>query len=231
MKGCNVVVLGLPGSGKGTQSKLIAKKFPLGIVATGDMLRCVVGDKSVPARYTDSIKKTLSEGRLITDELMNAMVSDYLRTRRHLDKRIKGFIFDGFPRSISQANTLDSLLQESKTKVDLVVNLVAEDEQIIKRLENRIICGQCSAVYNSATCPPAKPNVCDICEASTLISRADDDQEVVRKRIKALKPVSSDLIRYYDGRTEILHVDALAPVSSVFDSISEVLERICIARA
>lgn len=208
----NIVMIGLPGSGKGTQSKLLAESFSMDIVATGDMLRSFSSGINENRSLSQTIKQTLDKGGMVTDSMIGNMVAD-LVTRNMVKKDIIGFIFDGFPRNLTQAVFLDKLLSDFDIGVDLVIDLVASDDIIAERLSNRIICGRCASVFNRITQPPRDEGVCDACGSDELVYRADDDVSVVRNRFDVFRALAGDLMEYY--RDKIFTVDAAADVAEV----------------
>jgi adenylate kinase len=211
----NVVILGLPGSGKGTQSRLLSERFGLEVVATGDMLRSAV-NSGVP--LAGRIRSAIDSGKMITDSMIIDMVAHRLRS----GAQPAGYVFDGFPRNLAQAQALEGLLFELCGTVDLVLDLVLSHDIIAERLASRVVCSRCSAVYNSVTLPTRVPGVCDVCGGTELVGRADDDADVLRCRLRSLG-VSLDSLRSYyrSGRAKVVVVDGGSDVESVAGAIGD----------
>lgn len=199
-----LVLLGPPGSGKGTQAARLAQSLAVPRISTGDILRRNVADG------TDLGKKAkafMESGKLVPDELVIAMTAERLREP---DAR-RGFILDGFPRTIAQADALAKL-----TPLDAVVNLFLEPEELVKRSAGRRVCPNCESVYHIFSSPPKKPGVCDKCGAA-LVTRPDDREDVVRTRIETYERQTAPLIHYYKERGLLREVYA----SGVIDEISQ----------
>ena len=171
-----VILLGLPGSGKGTQAKLLEERMGLRHLSTGDLLREAVRQKTELGRKAQDY---MQKGELVPDDLM----VDLIITQLDIDQPQRGYVMDGFPRTIVQAEKLDRMLKQNGQQVDLVVKFAVSDEVILKRLSGRLVCPQCHANYNEFFNPPQQDNRCEVCGAR-LIKREDDKEEVVRRRIK-----------------------------------------------
>ncbi len=206
-----LVLLGPPGAGKGTQAAKLSNYLGVPRISTGDILRKHVADG------TDLGKKAqayMDAGKLVPDDLVIAMTE---RRLRESDAR-NGFILDGFPRTIAQAEALAKL-----TPLDAAVNLFLEPEELIKRNTGRRVCPKCDAVYHMLMNPPKKAGVCDRC-GSTLTIRADDREEVVRARIETYERQTAPLIKYYRDRRLLREVYASGLIDEIFLRTKEVLK-------
>jgi adenylate kinase len=179
-----IVILGPPGSGKGTYSSRLANKLGIPHISTGDIFREEIENGSELGR---SISSYVSNGKLVPDDIVNRVVEKRLSR----EDCMKGFILDGYPRTINQAEFLDAFF-----KIDAVINLNVPDEVIVRRLSSRLICRKCGAIYNRITLPPKVDEVCDIC-GGELYQRDDDKPEVVRERIRIYKKEVAPLLEHY----------------------------------
>ena len=209
-----LILLGAPGVGKGTQGGLLAERFGIERVSTGDLLRDAVRRGTPLGRKA---KQYMDAGELVPDDLILELVRDVL------DSAGSGFVLDGFPRTIPQAEGLDELLGELSITLDAVVVLEAPDDVLIKRISGRRSCPRCGAVYNVHFEPPAAPGVCDRCGAE-LVQRGDDDADTVTRRLEVYREETRPLVDYYErtGRP-VRFIDGRQPVDAVHDSISAVL--------
>ena len=209
-----LILLGAPGVGKGTQGALLAERFGIERVSTGDLLRDAVRRGTPLGR---NAKRYMAAGELVPDPLILDLVREVLSTAD------SGFVLDGFPRTIPQAEGLDELLGELSIALDAVMVLEAPDEVLIKRISGRRSCPRCGAVYNIHFEPPAAPEVCDRC-GTELVQRADDDADTVVRRLEVYHAQTRPLVDYYErtGRP-VRQVDGGQPVDTVQDSISAVL--------
>jgi adenylate kinase len=203
----NIVLLGLPGSGKGTQAVLLSQKLNLFYLATGDLARDW-------ATKDPKIKGIVNSGDLIPEKEMTQYVM------KHLNNNVpkgKGILFEGFPRFISQFEDYENWLSSRGQKVDYVFSLDIDEEETVKRISARRICERCDRVYNLITEPPSVPNKCDC--GGTLIQRKDDDPSVVKTRYKVYKNNTKKLIDYLDSKQRLIHIDANRPVEDIFQDI------------
>ncbi|MDD5476797.1 MAG: adenylate kinase [Candidatus Omnitrophica bacterium] len=191
-----LVLLGPPGAGKGTQAKRLAERLALPHISTGDILRQNVKDGTDLGKQAKGI---MDKGLLVPDELVAKMLDE----RFNNPDTKKGFILDGYPRTLAQAKTLDEILSRKRLAVDLVVYLNTSDEIIIKRLTGRLVCSKCGANFHVVNMPPKVKGVCDSCQGS-LYQRSDDNEITVRKRLEVYKNEVASLIEYYT-RTKKLH--------------------------
>jgi len=185
-----MVLLGPPGAGKGTYASRLTKRLGIPHISTGDMVREEI---KAGTELGNVLKKYSDKGELVPDEIIIEMLKRRLKEK----DCVKGFILDGFPRNIVQAEALERI-----TKIDLVINIDVPDEVIVKRLSNRLVCSKCGAIYNLLTLRPKRDMICDVC-GGNLIRREDDSPEVVRERLKIYRERTRPLIKYYMDR-EIL---------------------------
>lgn len=214
----NVILLGAPGAGKGTQAKFIAEKYGIPQVSTGDILREAV------AKGTELGKKAkefMNQGKLVPDEVVIGIVKDRLGQK----DCEKGFILDGFPRTIAQAEALDRIVSEMGKKIDAVINVNVPEEEVVKRIVNRRICKKCGAIYHLIFEPPKKNGVCDKC-GGELYQRDDDREEVVRERFAVYKRNTQPLIDYYRKKGILYDVDGTKDIGNVRSEILSILVKI-----
>jgi len=213
----NVILMGPPGAGKGTQAKRIARKLNIPHISTGDMLREAV------AAGTDlglKVKEIMDKGLLVPDDLM----IDLVRERLAREDTKNGFILDGFPRTVEQAIALDKMLDELKKEIDVALLVDADEEEIVKRISSRRVCSECGKVYNLLSLRPAVEGYCDN-DGSKLIQRDDDKPETVRARYRVYSNKTAPVIRYYSGEKGILvKVDGSGEIDTVTAEIVSHLE-------
>lgn len=213
----NIILLGAPGAGKGTQAKKISEKFSIPQISTGDILRQAVKDGTELGKQA---KEIMSRGELVSDDIVCGIVAERLDQP---DCR-PGFILDGFPRTIPQAEKLDDILNGMKRDIEHVVNLDLEDEEVVRRLTGRRTCPACGAMYHVIFNAPATENVCDKCGGELTI-RADDTEDVVRDRLKVYRDQTSPLIRFYGSRPVFHTIEGTGSIEDIFNRILEVLNR------
>ncbi|TDA29762.1 MAG: adenylate kinase [Archaeoglobi archaeon] len=214
----NLILLGAPGAGKGTQAKFIVEKYGIPQISTGDMLREAV------AKGTELGKKAkefMSQGKLVPDEIVIGIVKERLRQKDCEG----GFILDGFPRTIAQAEALDRIMAEMGRKIDAVINISVPEEEIVRRIVNRRICRKCGAIYHLIYDPPKRPGICDKC-GGELYQRDDDREEVVRQRFAVYRKSTQPLIDYYRKRGVLYEVDGTKDIVSVKSEILSILEKL-----
>ncbi len=213
----NLIVLGAPGAGKGTQGALLAERRGLRRVSTGDLLRDAVR-KGTP--LGQKAKAYMDAGELVPDEVILGLVREVLSER----SEATGVLFDGFPRTIPQAEALDRLLEELGQRLDAVVVIDVPDDELVKRLSGRRSCPNCGAVYNVYFEPPRQAGVCDAC-GGALVERADDAAETVRRRLEVYREQTEPLIAYYEAsETPVHYVDGSRSVDEVQRDIARVTE-------
>lgn len=207
-----IIMLGAPGSGKGTAAKILAKKTNLLHISTGDMFREQIKKETELGKLANSY---MSQGQLVPDEVTINIVKD----RLNWEDAEAGVILDGFPRTLEQAKALDQMLQEKGKKVTVVPELVISDEIIIDRILNRQTCSnkECGAIYNSKYKPSKVEGVCDVCGAP-LVSRKDDNEETIKNRLEVYRENSKDLISYYKEKGVLV---TITPEDPTADNASE----------
>ncbi|MFO1154890.1 MAG: adenylate kinase [Rhodospirillales bacterium] len=204
----NLVLLGPPGSGKGTQAKRLEDTFGLVQLSTGEMLRAEVGAGSEIGRTADAIMKA---GGLVPDDVIVGIMDGRLDRS---DCR-KGFILDGFPRTVPQAEALDAMLTRKKIALDLVVTLDVDDEAMVERISGRFSCAKCGAGYHDSFQRPKVDGVCDACGGREFVRRKDDNAETVRQRLKAYHTQTQPIVAFYEAKGLVRHVDGMGPIDGV----------------
>lgn len=212
----NIILLGPPGVGKGTQAQLIAKKYNIPQISTGDMFRAAMKEGTALGRQAEAVTKA---GKLVDDSITLGLVKERLKKP---DCR-SGFLMDGFPRTIPQAEGFNVLLRQMQKRLDGVISIVIDDAIIIKRLSGRRTCPECNAVYHQETNPPKKDNLCDKCHIP-LIQRIDDQPETIKKRLETYRNQTEPLIKFYKKR--LYEVNGNQPIEKVFKDISAVLKKL-----
>jgi len=211
-----LVLLGPPGSGKGTQAKRLAEKYGLPHVSSGDILRAGLREEGYLDRETREIVRS---GRLVPDRIAVEIV----RKRLGEEDCGKGFILDGFPRTLPQAESLNGLLQESDIPIDRVLYLELSEEEVVKRLSGRRLCPRCGATFHLLFHPPHMSGLCDRCGAQ-LSQREDDSEVTVRERMKTYEKQTYPLIEYYQSRGLLAKINANMSVEEVFEDLCKVLD-------
>ncbi len=212
-----LILLGPPGCGKGTQAKRIEDARGLIQLSTGDMLRAAVATGSEVGLKAKSV---MEAGELVSDEIVVGIISDRLDEPDLVD----GFILDGFPRTVAQAEALDALLAEKGLKLDAVIELRVEDEPLVKRITGRYTCAHCGKGYHDEFEKPAVEGVCDRCGSTEFKRRADDNEETVRSRLVAYHAQTAPLLPYYEKQGVLKTIDGMADIDVVTRQISEVLD-------
>lgn len=212
-----VIFIGPPGSGKGTQAKRLASTHGIPHISTGDILREAVADGTELGRKAAPI---MTEGKLVPDDLMVGIIRDRLKKA---DAR-KGFILDGFPRTLVQAEKLDNLVGGGNGSRNLrVLQLLVPDDVIVKRIALRRSCPECGAIYHLETAPPANDLVCDRCGAE-VVARPDDTEQAVRKRLESFHRQTLPVATFYKTKSILREVDGVGPVDEVFERIERSLQ-------
>ena len=190
-----IIMLGAPGTGKGTVASLLAKELGIPQVSTGDIFRKNIKEKTELGKLAESY---ISKGNLVPDDV----TIDLVKSRLKESDAKEGVILDGFPRTVRQAEELDKILQNNQSEVDIVINLVTPEEEIVERIENRRVCPECKAVYNLKLNPPSQEGICDKC-GHELVQRKDDNVDTIKSRIKTYIDVTSPLIEYYEKKEKL----------------------------
>ncbi|MBR5930498.1 MAG: adenylate kinase [Lachnospiraceae bacterium] len=211
-----IIMLGAPGAGKGTQAKMIAEKYTIPHISTGDIFRANIKEGT---ELGQQAKEYMDKGLLVPDELVVNLVVDRLTW----DDAKNGYVLDGFPRTIPQAEALTKALAEKGEKVDFAIDIDVPDENIIERMGGRRACVSCGATYHIVNIPPKVEGICDVCGAK-LILRDDDQPETVKKRLDVYHEQTQPLIDYYTAEGVLKEVDGTVDMMDVFQAITELLE-------
>lgn len=210
-----IIMLGAPGAGKGTQAKKIAEKYQIPHISTGDIFRAnIKGGTELGMKA----KTFMDQGMLVPDEITIGMLMD----RIGQEDCINGYVLDGFPRTIPQAESLTKALAERGEKVDYAINVDVPDENIINRMSGRRACLGCGATYHITFNPPVKEGICDTC-GQELVLRDDDKPETVKKRLDVYHQQTQPLIDYYKNAEVLAEVDGTQPMDALFQGIVEIL--------
>ena len=210
-----LIFIGPPGSGKGTQAKRLSSRYGVPHISTGDMLREAVAEGTSLGATADKIMKS---GALVPDEIMIGMI----RERMARPDAKKGFILDGFPRTLPQAEKLDALVSGNGSEPLRVLRLLVPDEAIVKRIALRRTCAQCGAIYHLENQPPRIDGVCDKCSGG-LVARPDDTEGAIRKRLESFHKQTAPVADYYKSKSVLKEVDGIGPVDQVFERIAKSL--------
>jgi adenylate kinase len=217
----NIILLGPPGAGKGTQAKRLEEARGMVQLSTGDMLKEAIATGTELGRRVEGI---MARGELVTDEIVIGLID----AKMH-DGGGKtgggGFIFDGFPRTLKQADALGALLDRTGEKLDAVVEMQVDDAALVARITGRFTCGNCGAVYHDVTHPTKVAGVCDACGSTNLKRRADDNEATLKTRLMEYYKKTSPLIGYYYAKGQLSAVDGLAEVETVAQAIASVLDK------
>ncbi|MCR5421094.1 MAG: adenylate kinase [Lachnospiraceae bacterium] len=210
-----IIMLGAPGAGKGTQAKMIAGKYNIPHISTGDIFRANIKEKT---ELGLEAKKYMDQGLLVPDELTVKILLD----RVAKDDCANGYVLDGFPRTIPQAEVLDEAVSKLNDNIDYAVNVDVKDENIVRRMSGRRACLKCGATYHVEHIPPKKEGICDVC-GSELVLRDDDKPETVEKRLKVYHDQTQPLIDYYNKKGILKEVDGSQDMKDVFNAIVTIL--------
>ncbi len=210
-----IIMLGAPGAGKGTQAQMIAEKFGIPHISTGDIFRANIKNGTELGKKA---KEFMDKGLLVPDELTVELLLDRVAN----EDCKNGYVLDGFPRTIPQADVLDSELTKLGDKVDFAINVDVPDENIVRRMSGRRACLKCGATYHIEHIPPKTEGICDKC-GSELVQRQDDKPETVQNRLSVYHEQTQPLIEYYDKKNILRTVDGTKDMQEVFDSIVAIL--------
>ncbi len=211
----NIILLGPPGAGKGTQARRLVDERGMIQLSTGDMLREA---KDSGTEMGERVAKVMAAGELVTDEIVIGLIEEKLQGDNG-----GGFIFDGFPRTLAQADALGELLEKYGKTLEAVIEMRVDDEALVRRITGRFTCGNCGEVYHSETKRPKVDDVCDVCGESDMKHRADDNEESLRTRLMEYYKKTSPLIGYYYAKGKLRSVNGLGEIEEVAASIAKAL--------
>ena len=211
----NIILLGPPGAGKGTQARRLVEERGMIQLSTGDMLREA---KDSGTEMGKRVAKVMDAGELVTDEIVIGLIEEKLQGDNG-----GGFIFDGFPRTLAQADALGELLEKYGKTLDAVIEMRVDDDALVRRITGRFTCGNCGEVYHDETKRPKVDGVCDVCGESEMKRRADDNEESLRTRLMEYYKKTSPLIGYYYAKGKLRSVNGLGEIEEVAASIAKAL--------
>jgi adenylate kinase len=212
----NIILLGPPGSGKGTQAKRIEQTHGLVQLSTGDMLRATTASDTALGRR---VKAIMDSGQLVSDNIIIEMIDQRIRQ----PDCGRGFILDGFPRNVPQAKALDAMLAERGLKLDHVILLDVDEAALVDRLSGRFTCGRCGASYHDRYNRPSRDGICDGCGGADFIRRPDDRPEAVKARLEVYNRQTAPILPYYRDRAILRRVDGMADIHAVTEEIDKIL--------
>ena len=213
----NIILLGPPGAGKGTQARILVEGHGMVQLSTGDMLRAA---KTSGTEMGKRVAEVMAKGELVTDEIVIGLIAEQLDG----EAGKKGLIFDGFPRTLAQADALEDLMAEKGKSLDRVIEMRVDDDVLVDRIAGRYTCAKCGEGYHDTGKKPAQDGVCDKCGSTEFIRRADDNAEAVRVRLMAYYRQTAPLIGYYHAKGKLASVDGLASIEAIQDEIKRLLE-------
>ena len=212
----NLILLGPPGAGKGTQAQMIVERYHIPQISTGDILRAAVKEGTSLGKQA---KTFMDRGQLVPDEVVIGIIDERLRA----SDCNAGFILDGFPRTTPQAEALQAILTKIRKSVDHVINIEVDPEELVRRLTGRRTCNNCGGMFHILFHPPQKEGVCDRC-GGTLYQREDDGEETIRTRLKEYQKLTAPLIQYYQNKKLLRPIQGVGGQNQIFEQIIRVLD-------
>ena len=212
----NLILLGPPGAGKGTQAQMIVERYHIPQISTGDILRAAVKEGTSLGKQA---KTFMDRGQLVPDEVVIGIIDERLRA----SDCNAGFILDGFPRTTPQAEALQAILTKIRKSVDHVINIEVDSEELVRRLTGRRTCNNCGGMFHILFHPPQKEGVCDRC-GGTLYQREDDGEETIRTRLKEYQKLTAPLIQYYQNKKLLRPIQGVGGQNQIFEQIIRVLD-------
>lgn len=212
----NIILLGPPGAGKGTQSAGLVERHGMKQLSTGDMLRAAVKAQTPVGLEA---KAVMDRGELVSDEIVSSLIDENLAAM----PADQGAIFDGYPRTAAQGEQLDALLAKHGRKLDHVIELGVDVDALVERITGRFSCGNCGALYHDTANPPSKEGVCDACGSTEFKRRPDDNEETVRTRMEEYRAKTAPILPGYEARGIVSRVDGMAGIDDVAGSIDAIL--------
>lgn len=213
-----IILLGAPGSGKGTQAKMLVEKYHIPQISTGDLLRAAVAEGSDLGKKAKTI---MEAGQLVSDDIVLGMINERLQQ----SDTEKGFILDGFPRNQAQGVALDGLLEKLGNKIDAVVFIDINPEKLVARLTQRVTCEDCGQMYNLASMPPKTESICDKCSGA-LVHRKDDNEDTILKRVDVFMEQTSPLVNYYKAQNRLHTFEGTHSIDDVQTTIIRELDKL-----
>lgn len=214
----NIILMGLPGAGKGTQASEIVKKFPIPHISTGDMFRKAIKDETDLGKEA---KSYMDRGELVPDEVTLGIVKERISE----DDAKKGFLLDGFPRTIDQAESLNQIMSELDREIDAVINIEVPEEELMNRLTGRRICEKCGTTYHLVFNPPKVDGICDI-DGGKLYQREDDNPETVSNRLSVNVKQSKPILEYYNNKGVLKNIDGSKDIDEVTNDVIDILDHL-----
>lgn len=212
----NIILMGLPGAGKGTQASKIIKKYPIPHISTGDMFRLAIKNETELGKEAQSY---MDKGELVPDEVTIGIVKERLSQSDAKD----GFLLDGFPRTVEQAEALNGIMDELGTQIDRTINVEVGEEELMNRLTGRRICEICGTTYHLVFNPPKEEGVCDL-DGGKLYQREDDNPETVANRLEVNLKQTAPLLDFYKNQDVLSNVDGSKDIDEVFSEVDEILQ-------
>jgi adenylate kinase len=212
----NIILLGPPGAGKGTQAARLQAARGMIQLSTGDMLREA---RASGSPIGEKVKAIMDAGELVSDAIVTALIAERLDSAAD-----KGSIFDGFPRTRAQAEALDILLSERGRKLDHVIELAVDEEALVQRITGRFTCAKCGTGYHDSFRPTKVPGVCDVCGSTEFKRRPDDNEQTVRTRMEEYRAKTAPILPFYEAKHLVRRVDGMAPIDEVAAQIDDILE-------